>query len=393
MDRPRRRRHDPDGRARRASRCSRTSAARCSPATRRACRCRDGLFDHPDRQAAWFKLDTALEELARAAEAESEPPPDEEADGDAGARATLTGLARRARGCATTSRRSPSSARRATSTGARRGRPARSLSASPIDVAELVRRHVVQRRPDADLHVGDARPPRAASRYTRARLGLDDADELVGRRRRSTTRARRCSTCRAICRRSTPASPRRPPSARSSCSRSRAAARSCCSPVHRALREAAARLADAAVSRGWSRAMHRARRWSTGSAPRRTRCCSAPRRSGRASTCPAMRCRLVVIDKLPFAPHTDPLVAARMQACAEAGGDPFDADPAARRRDRAQAGLRPADPPARRPRHRRDPRRPRRDPRLRPRVPRHAAGRAAAHVRDRAGAALVERGN
>ena len=32
---------------------------------------------------------------------------------------------------------------------------------------------------------------------------------------------------------------------------------------------------------------------------------------------------LVVIDKLPFSPHTDPLIAARMQACAEAGGDPF----------------------------------------------------------------------
>jgi ATP-dependent DNA helicase DinG len=32
---------------------------------------------------------------------------------------------------------------------------------------------------------------------------------------------------------------------------------------------------------------------------------------------------LVVIDKLPFAPHTDPLVAARMQAAAELGKDPF----------------------------------------------------------------------
>jgi ATP-dependent DNA helicase DinG len=32
---------------------------------------------------------------------------------------------------------------------------------------------------------------------------------------------------------------------------------------------------------------------------------------------------LVVIDKLPFAPHTDPLVAARMQQCAEAQRDPF----------------------------------------------------------------------
>jgi hypothetical protein len=35
-----------------------------------------GLFEHADRQLAWFKLDTALEELARTAEAESEPPPD-----------------------------------------------------------------------------------------------------------------------------------------------------------------------------------------------------------------------------------------------------------------------------------------------------------------------------
>ena len=32
---------------------------------------------------------------------------------------------------------------------------------------------------------------------------------------------------------------------------------------------------------------------------------------------------LVVIDKLPFSPHTDPLVAARMQACAETNRDPF----------------------------------------------------------------------
>jgi ATP-dependent DNA helicase DinG len=56
-----------------------------------------GLFDHPERQAAWFRLDSALEDLARAAESESEGPPDEEDSSDAGARAALTGLARRAR--------------------------------------------------------------------------------------------------------------------------------------------------------------------------------------------------------------------------------------------------------------------------------------------------------
>ncbi|MBK9035082.1 MAG: hypothetical protein IPL61_28100 [Myxococcales bacterium] len=32
---------------------------------------------------------------------------------------------------------------------------------------------------------------------------------------------------------------------------------------------------------------------------------------------------LVVIDKLPFAPHTDPLIAARAAAVAARGGDPF----------------------------------------------------------------------
>ena len=33
---------------------------------------------------------------------------------------------------------------------------------------------------------------------------------------------------------------------------------------------------------------------------------------------------LVVIDKLPFAPHTDPLIAARMAGAAAAGADPFE---------------------------------------------------------------------
>ncbi|MEO8551253.1 MAG: ATP-dependent DNA helicase, partial [Kofleriaceae bacterium] len=58
----------------------------------------EAFFDHPDRQQAWFRLDTTLEELARAAEAEAEPPPDAEEDVDAGSRAALAGLARRARG-------------------------------------------------------------------------------------------------------------------------------------------------------------------------------------------------------------------------------------------------------------------------------------------------------
>ena len=88
-----------------------------------------GLFEQADRQAAWFRLDSALEELARTAEAESEPPPDvrdaagagrdDLEDDHAGPRAARAP-------CATTSRWWPSSATRATSTGARPGRPGRS---------------------------------------------------------------------------------------------------------------------------------------------------------------------------------------------------------------------------------------------------------------------------
>jgi ATP-dependent DNA helicase DinG len=40
---------------------------------------------------------------------------------------------------------------------------------------------------------------------------------------------------------------------------------------------------------------------------------------------PGRTLSLVVIDKLPFSPHTDPLVAARMAACAQTGRDPFEA--------------------------------------------------------------------
>jgi hypothetical protein len=63
--------------------------------------------------------------------------------------------------------------------------------------------------------------------------------------------------------------------------------------------------------------------------------------------CPA--CFAVVIDKLPFAPHTDPLIAARMQAAA--GDEPFATSSC--RPPRSPSGASAGDPPARRPRHRR----------------------------------------
>ena len=47
-------------------------------------------------------------------------------------------------------------------------------------------------------------------------------------------------------------------------------------------------------------------------------CWSARRASGKASTCPAMRCSACVIDKLPFPPPNDPLVEARVAAARSA---------------------------------------------------------------------------
>jgi ATP-dependent DNA helicase DinG len=139
------------------------------------------LFDQTERQNAWFRLDTALEELGRAAEAESEPSPDDEPDGAAGARAALTGLARRARGLrddlATVAEQRQRShvywgETRATGT---------TLSASPIEVGDLVRRHIVTAGP-TPIFTSATLAAAGDFTYQRARLGLDDpeaCDELL----------------------------------------------------------------------------------------------------------------------------------------------------------------------------------------------------------------------
>ena len=54
-----------------------------------------------------------------------------------------------------------------------------------------------------------------------------------------------------------------------------------------------------------------------------TRCCSAASRSGKAWTCAARRFRVVVIDKLPFAPPDDPVLAARIEGLKAREGNPF----------------------------------------------------------------------
>ena len=223
------------------------------------------------------------------------------------------------------------------------------LSASPIDVADLVRRHIVTAGPtpiftSATLATATALrfasgtlPPVVTAAelaqpqiatpdfsYQRARLGLDDSDELLVPSPFDYARQAMLYV------------PRDLPMPSTDQFADAAAARTIellaitqgraflLFTSHRALREAAARLAGLPYPR-----------FVQGDAPRATlvdRFRSTPRSVllGTASfwegvDVPGDALSLVVIDKLPFAPHTDPLIAARMQAHAEAGGDPFDA--------------------------------------------------------------------
>ncbi|MEO7732389.1 MAG: ATP-dependent DNA helicase, partial [Kofleriaceae bacterium] len=279
-----------------------------------------GLFDHPERQLAWFKLDTALEDLARAAEAESEPPPDDESDGIAGARATLSGLARRARGLrddlATIAEQRHKSHVYWGET-----RPSGTLlTASPIDVADLVRRHILQAGP-TPIMTSATLTAAGTFDYTRTRLGLVDADELVVSSPFDYARQAMLYVPRDL-----------PPVSEGFSAHAAERVRALLAITtgrafllftsHRALREAAARLAVLPYPRRVQ-----------GDAPRaalidKFRATPGAVLFGTSSfwegvDVPGDALSLVVIDKLPFAPHTDPLVAARMQAAAEAGRDPF----------------------------------------------------------------------
>ena len=288
-----------------------------------------GLFEHSDRQAAWFRLDSALEELARTAEAESDPPPDA-ADGagalgdddvHAGPRAALAGLARRARSlrddlAAIAEQRD----HRHVYWG--ETRPTGTLlTASPIDVADLMRRHVLYAGPTAVLTSATLT---AAGRfaYTRARIGLDDADELSVASPFDYANQAMLYVPRDLPPVDLGFTPEAAERTRELLAITHGRA-FLLFTSHRALREAATRLASLPFPR-----------LVQGDAPRATlidRFRTTPNAVlfGTASfwegvDVPGDALSLVVIDKLPFAPHTDPLIAARMQACADAGGDPFE---------------------------------------------------------------------
>ena len=301
-----------------------------------------GLFAAGPAEAAWFRLDTALEDLARALESEIDPDarpaaaerrggPDGAASARAGAPARggacvrhHPGVARRARGlrddlASIAEQREPT---RVYWGEARPG--ATVLTASPIHVGDLVRRFVLDGAPtpiltSATLTAADD------FAFTRERLGLtaDRVDELLVHSPFDYATQAMLFL------------PRDLPEPRDDGFGEAAAARIgellaitagrafCLFTSHRALRDAARRLAAVPYPL-----------LVQGDQPRaalldRFRATPGAVLLGTGSfwegvDVPGDALSLVVIDKLPFAPHTDPLIAARMRAAAETGGDPFD---------------------------------------------------------------------
>jgi len=278
-----------------------------------------------DRQEAWFRLDHALEDLARHAEAEAEPPPPDVSEDERAAaqRERAGAIARRAR--AIRDDLAVIAEQRAASHvywgEVRAGGVF--LCASPVDVADLVRRHVVRGAPTA-IFTSATLTAAGSFTYTRDRLGLDvdDVDELA------------VSSPFDYGRQALLYVPRDLPVPSESTASAAACARIAelleitegraflLFTSHRALRDAAARLAGLPYPLLLQ-----------GSEPRATlieRFRATPRAVllGTGSfwegvDVPGDALSLVVIDKLPFAPHTDPLVAARMRRAAERGTDPF----------------------------------------------------------------------
>lgn len=322
---------DPGGAVRQAERASvalfasvRAALATAAPGEARVA-LPPGLFDEPQRQRAWFELDTALEEVARAAEAEAEDGPDEGTT-TAAARGGLSQLALRAR-----------AQREALAILAEQRQHqyvywgevrshGTSLIASPIRVADLLARHLV--RPDrpgpTPIFTSATLSAGGSLAFTRYRLGLapEHVDEQLIE---SPFDYSRCALLYAP--RDLPG-PDEPPFLEAAAARIRelvaltgGGAFVLCTS-HRNLTALSRALADLPHPR-----------LVQGEAPRnllveRFRSTRDSVLFGTGSfwegvDVPGDALRLVIIDRLPFSPHLDPLAAARIQAAAERGVDPF----------------------------------------------------------------------
>jgi len=286
------------------------------------------LLTARDMQDAWFRLDAALDDLAQHAAREAEPPPLDgaETDDELAAREQLAALARRA-GDLRDDLASLAEQRSAKHVywGELRG-GGTYLCASPVQVAELLRRHVVLGAPTA-LFTSATLTVSGGFAFTRRRLGLarEEVDELAVASPFDYARQAMLYVPRDL--------PEPTDDAFSGAAATRisellaitAGRAFCLFTSHRALRDAAARLG--AMKLPYPLLVQ-------GSEPRaslitRFRATPGAVLLGTGSfwegvDVPGDALSLVVIDRLPFAPPTDPLVAARMKQIADAGGEPFD---------------------------------------------------------------------
>ena len=283
------------------------------------------LLARGPRRDAWFALDTALEELARACDLEALPPPPEHDEDELATarREQVAAIARRARLVRDDLAELAEQRQRAHVYWGETRPGATVLSAAPISVAELVRRHIVHGAPTA-VFTSATLATAAGFDYTRQRLGLDrdTVDELAVASPFDYARQAILYVPHDLPHPSGDGLP--------------------AEVVARAVELCAITGGRAFFLFTSHRALEQAARLLTGlpypllrqgDAPRavlidRFRATPGAVLLGTASfwegvDVPGDALSLVVIDKLPFAPHTDPLVAARGALVAERGGDPF----------------------------------------------------------------------
>ena len=277
------------------------------------------------RQEAWFVLDGALEELARACEREAAPPPPDHDEDEAttARREQLAAIARRARGVRDDLAELAEQRQRAHVYWGETRAAATSLSASPIAVAELIRRHVVHNTPTA-IFTSATLTVAGTFEYSRTRLGLDpaDVDELTLPSPFAYDRQAILYLARDL---PAPTGDGLPPAVAARIVELLAITGGRAFVLftsHRALQSGARQLA------GLPYPLLR-----QGDMPRaalidRFRATPGAVLLGTGSfwegvDVPGDALSMVIIDKLPFQPHTDPLTAARASALLARGGEPF----------------------------------------------------------------------
>ncbi len=277
------------------------------------------------RRDAWFALDSALEELARACDLEAMPPPPEhdESEHDQARREQIASIARRCRQARDDLAELAEQRQRAHVYWGESRSHATTLAAAPIAVADLVRRHVVHGAATA-IFTSATLATAAGFGYTRQRLGLitDEVDELAVT---SPFDYRRQALLYVPHDLPAPSGDGLPPEVAAR------AAELCAITGGRAFLLFTSHRALDAAARLLAKLPFPILR--QGDAPRamlldRFRATPGAVLLGTGSfwegvDVPGDALSLVVIDKLPFAPHTDPLNAARAQAVAARGGDPF----------------------------------------------------------------------